>query len=196
MYEKEYSMNISFVTGNKGKYEEVREILGIYKIEVEHINQGKPEIDSDNIKEIATYSAQTLAKQLQKIIVIEDTGLYFHAFNNFPGTRPKFVYKGIGLEGCLKLLKGLDREAHFVTVAAIGWPNGKVELFEGTTQGKICEEINGKSHPQLPFDSIFIPKGYDKTFAEILTVKKKLSHRRKAFEKLGEHLCHNGTQKQ
>jgi len=182
---------VSFVTGNKGKAEEVKEILSKCDVEVEHIDIGKPEIDSDDLREIATYAAKKLAKELQKIVVIEDTGLYFKAFNNFPGTRPKFVVNGIGLKGILKLLKGEERGAYFMTVAAIGWPDGRVKLFEGKVEGKISEEIKGESPEGLPYDSILIPEGHEKTFAEIPEVKKDISHRKSAFEKLGEWLKNN-----
>ncbi len=184
-------IKIYFVTGNKGKFSEIKDILAKYDVEAEHIDKDKPEIDSEDLKEIATYAAKKLAKELGKTVVIEDTGLYFKAFNNFPGTRPKFVYKGIGLKGILKLLEGENREAYFMTIAAIGWPDGKVKLFEGKTEGRIAEEIKGKSHEQLPYDSIFIPEGYDKVFAEIMDVKRQVSHRVKAFEKVGEYLSKN-----
>jgi len=182
-------MKIYFVTGNKGKYLEVKEVMNQYNIKVEHLDIDKPEIKAETIEEIAKDAAEKLAKKLKKTIVCEDTGLFFKAYHNFPGPHPKFVYEAIGFEGIFKLLEGKTREAYFMTVAAYCEPGKKAKTFEGMVEGTIAERITKKIfHVQLPYDQIFIPKGYDKPWAEIIEIKKGDSHRVRAFKKLAEWL--------
>ncbi len=61
-----------------------------------------------------------------------------------------------------------------------------LKIFEGKVYGRISEEIRGNKG--FGFDPIFIPEGYNRTFAEDYELKKKLSHRYKAFMKLKEFL--------
>ena len=182
-------MKIYFVTGNKGKYLEVKEVMKEFGIKVEQIKIDKPEIKSDSIKEIAMDAAEKLAKKVGKTIVCEDTGFFLEAFKNFPGAHPHFIYNAIGLEGIFKLLKGKKRGAYFMTVAAYCKPGGKAKCFEGIFEGKVTKMISRKKTlPGLPYDKIFIPKGYKKPWAEIMHVKKKDSHRLRAFRKLAKFL--------
>ena len=180
---------IYFVTGNQGKFQEVRKIMEPFNIQVEQIKIDKPEIKSDSIKEIAQDAAQNLAKQLNKTIVCEDTGFYLKAYKNFPGVHPKFIYDAIGLTGIFKLLENKNRQAYFMTVAAYCEPGQKAKIFEGIFQGQVADYIAEKdSHKQLPYDKIFIPGGYSQTWAELPEAKLKDNHRKQAFEKLAQYL--------
>ena len=182
-------MKIYFVTGNKGKFLEVKQIMKKYNIKVQQIKIDKPEIKSDSIKEIAEDAAKKLAQKLGKPIVCEDTGFFLKAFKNFPGAHPKFVYDGIGLKGIFKLLEGKKRDAYFMTVAAYCTPSGKPKSFSGIFHGKVSKSISKKaSLPGLPYDKMFMPKGYKKTWAEIPEAKLKGNHRKQAFEKLARFL--------
>ncbi len=184
-------MKISLVTQNKYKFREVKEILAKFNIEVEHINIEKPE-QGATIEEIAKNAAEKLAKQLNKTIIVEDTGVFFLAFDNFPGTKPKKVFEDIGFEGILDKLKGKNRDAQFKTVAAYCEPGKEAILFTGVINGTISEEVRMKDKDVLPYEKLFIPEGYDKVWAEIPEIKQKISHRVKAFEKLCKFLRGTG----
>lgn len=180
---------IYFVTGNQGKYQEVKQIMKPFGIQVEQIKINKPEIKSDSIKEIAEDAAQKLSQQLKKTIVCEDTGFFLQAFKNFPGAHPKFVYEAIGFDGIFKLLENKERAAYFMTVAAYCEPGQKAQTFEGKFNGQVADYIAKEdSHVQLPYDKIFIPHGYSQTWAEIPEAKLKDNHRKQAFEKLAHFL--------
>jgi len=180
-------MKISFVTQNKFKFNEVREILEKFGIEVEKINLEKPE-EGNTIEEIAKNAAEILANKLEKAVVVEDTGVFFKAYDNFPGINSKKVFNEIGFKGLLDKLKGKDRKAQFKTVAAYCEPGKNAKLFVGVVNGFIAEEVRMKDKDVMPYEKIFIPEGYDKVWAEIPEIKKKISHRVKAFEKLGRYL--------
>lgn len=180
-------MKIYFATQNKYKLKEAREVLGKFNIEVEHVNIEKPE-EGNTIEEIAKNAAEVLANKLNKTIVVEDTGIFFLAFDNFPGTKAKRVFIEIGFKGLLDKLKGKIRKAEFKTVAAYCKPGKEALIFVGVIKGTIAEEVRMPEKDVLPYEKLFIPEGYDKVWAEIPEVKQKISHRVKAFEKLGEFL--------
>jgi len=79
-----------------------------------------------------------------------------------------------------------DRSAQFRTVMALQW-NGKTELFEGIVKGQIAEERSGSKG--FGYDPVFIPEGYNISFAEMdAQLKNRMSHRGRAMEKLIEFL--------
>ena len=113
------------------------------------------------------------------------------SLNGFPGTYSKYVQETLGNEGILKLLEdkeGDDRRAYFKTV--IGYCDEKgVKLFKGIVKGMVSYEIRSKGYG-FAYDSIFIPDGEDRTFAEMKTEEKsEISHRKKAFEEFKKFLC-------
>ncbi|KAA6312690.1 Nucleoside triphosphate pyrophosphohydrolase, partial [termite gut metagenome] len=88
----------------------------------------------------------------------------------------------------LQKLEGMEnRKAQFRTVIAL-LLNGEEYLFEGIVCGEIIKEKRGSSG--FGYDPVFIPEGYDKTFAELGNeVKNTISHRAVAMNKLYEFLC-------
>ncbi len=178
---------IYFITSNKHKYSEVKPIAEKYGFCIEMLPGYKIEIQSNDLEEIAVYSAIENYKTLRKPLMVEDAGLFVEALNGFPGPYSSYVYKTIGVNGILKLLEGVsDRRAYFMSVVAIiAEPFFIVE--KGIVKGEISFTPRGTGG--FGFDPIFIPKGSMKTFAEMdISEKNKYSHRAqavsKAFEKL------------
>jgi len=182
-------MKIQFITTNKHKFEEVNDILKDYPIELEWLNMDYDENHDHSMEDIAKTAAKKLADQLNKPIVLEDTGLFFDAYNNFPGALPKFVITTLGFKGIFKLLEGESRKAYFKTVSAFCEPGKDPVLFEGVMNGEITEQVVNPDKDEMPYDKIFIPEGYDKTISEIsFEEKKKYSQRGKSFRKFGEYI--------
>jgi len=80
-----------------------------------------------------------------------------------------------------------NRSAFFKSVVGVLMPDGERNIFTGVTKGSIAESIaKGR---EFGYDPIFIPKGSKVTFAEMsISDKSKVSHRGKAFSKLGRFL--------
>ena len=79
-----------------------------------------------------------------------------------------------------------NRNAQFRTVISLCM-DGKVKQFEGVVKGSIAKEFKGDEG--FGYDPIFIPEGYEQTFAEMsLTEKNKISHRGIAVRKLADFL--------
>ena len=183
------AMKVYFLTSNPNKVKEVIPIFEEVGIEVEPLPGRKLEIQADSLEEIAKSAAEAAAREYkQRPIVLEDSGLFVHTLKGFPGPYSNYVYRTIGIEGILKLMEGVeDRRAHFECAAACVCTDGLVEVEVGKVFGRIAEEPRGSGG--FGFDPIFIPDGYDKTFAELGTdVKLKISHRAVAMRKIARRL--------
>ena len=177
-----------FVTKNKGKYIEVSELAKEYDIDISMLDIEKLEIQSDDIGEIALFSARWVASRIDKSIpiVVEDAGLFIEALKGFPGPYSSYVYKTLGVNGILKLLEGVEnRRAFFKAVAVLEHPELGERMFEGIVYGRIAYKPKGSGG--FGFDPIFIPDGEERTFAELSpSEKNRFSHRARAFRKLFE----------
>jgi len=100
-------MEINLVTSNLHKVKEFKAILG-HEIKINHIELEYKELRSDDPEEITIDAAKRLAEELKKPIVVEDSGLFIEALNDFPGTCSSYIHKRIGLKGILKLMEDID----------------------------------------------------------------------------------------
>jgi len=118
----------------------------------------------------------------------EDTGLEIYALDMAPGVITA-RYAGpersaqANMDKVLEALKNKeDRRARFRTALALVW-EGEEHLFEGIVEGKIASEKRGLGG--FGYDPIFIPDGYDRTFAELEDgIKNQISHRSRAVKQL------------
>ena len=105
---------IVFVTGNKGKFAEVRDILLTFGIEVIQDKNGYPELQEDELEPIAAYGAQYVANKLNMPVMVDDSGIFIKALNGFPGPYSRFVEDRLGNPKVLKLMEGeKDRSSLF-----------------------------------------------------------------------------------
>jgi XTP/dITP diphosphohydrolase len=127
-------------------------------------------------------------RQIKKPVIVDDVGFYISAWNGFPGPLVKWLLKSGGSALILKmLLNEVDRKAKFVS--AIGFHDGKeVHTFIGSVSGTITDQPrSSRKAPEL--ETIFVPDGYKKTYAEMtLEEKSEFSHRKKSLELLKLHL--------
>ena len=191
-------MEIVFATHNQHKTEEVRAILGAdYRI-LNLPELGCPDIPetADTLKGNALQKAQYVADHYGRNCFADDTGLEVLALDGHPGVYSA-RYAG---EGCsyqdnvLKLLGEMqgvtDRRACFKTVIALIL-NGKTYFFEGRVDGIILPEQRGTDG--FGYDPVFLPDGYDQTFAEMSpATKNSISHRGRAIQQLAAFLMDCG----
>ena len=177
---------INFITSNINKVKEFKQILEP-EIKVNHIEMSYPELRSDNPEEIAKHSAQMLANKLKKTIVVEDSGLFIKALNEFPGTCSAYIHKRIGLQGIIKLMERIkNRECTYKSAVAYCEPNKKAISFLGEENGSVAEQIKGSYG--FGHDPIFIPEGNNKTYGEMENCKELKKFRRRAVLKLRDYL--------
>ncbi|BES82627.1 XTP/dITP diphosphatase [Pyrodictium abyssi] len=180
---------IYIATSNMHKVEEIRNVLQGCRYSVEPIDAPKLEIQGD-LQKVALYAATVAYSITSKPVIVEDAGLFIEALKGFPGPYSAYVYKTIGIEGILRLMRGVDnRRAHFYSVIALAHSKG-VTLFEGRCDGRIADEPRGTKG--FGFDPIFVPEGSTRTFAEMdVEEKNRYSHRARAARALCNWLKEN-----
>jgi len=178
-----------FITSNRGKVEEASVVLGEFGFQVIPFNARKLEVQSESLEEVAVKAAESLMGRVPEPFFVEDSGLFVESLNGFPGPYSSYVYRTIGLKGLLKLLEDIDdRRAKFVAVVALCYEH-EIRVFRGEVGGVISEEARG--YGGFGFDPVFVPKGFNRTFAEMsLNEKCKVSHRAKALRAMGRYLAY------
>ena len=139
------------------------------------------------LEDVARFKLEQARGRVGGSFFIEDAGFFVEALNGFPGVYSSHALKALGCEGILKLLRGVrSREAYFKAVIAFADPKGKLRTFTGICRGKIS--LHARGSRGFGFDPIFIPNGYEKTFAEDIEMKNRVSHRRRAIDKFVKFL--------
>lgn len=178
-------MSLFFVTGNTNKLAEAKAILGV---EVEQWNIDLPEIQAlDSQAVIAAKLAEAKIHQPPGAFFVEDISLAMECLGGLPGPLIKWFMQALGPVGLAQMAEKMGNNRANVT-ASIGYVNeqGKEKYVSAVISGIIVLP-RGKSGFQ--FDPIFLPDGYEQTFAEMAPEQKNaISHRRLALEQLRELL--------
>ena len=184
---------IVFATNNAHKLEEVAAILGdgfeVLSLREIGCNTDIPET-SDTFAGNAMQKASFVKEHYGYDCFADDSGLEVDILDGAPGVYSA-RYSGGGSEANMdKLLLNLteksERGAQFRTVVAL-LIGKESHLFEGIVRGTIIEERRGEGG--VGYDPIFVPEGYEQTFAELGSeVKNSISHRAKAVKQLAEYL--------
>ena len=188
-------MKFVFATHNQHKLQEVSlmlpekmNILGLTDIGcMEEIPENQPTLEGNALEK-----ARFVKNNYCFNCFSDDTGLEVEALDGRPGVYSA-RYAGeskssqANMEKLLMELNGVsNRKARFRTVIALVINNEEL-LFEGIAEGEIISEPRGTKG--FGYDPIFIPTGYDQTFAEMpLRLKNTISHRYKAFNMLADYL--------
>ena len=185
-----------FATNNAHKLEEVAAILGD-QVELLSLNDIGCQTDipetAETLEGNALLKSSYIYKNYHLDCFADDTGLEVEALNGAPGVYSARYAGGEGHDAqanMLKLLPELDgkenRKAQFRTAISLIL-DGKEYLFEGVIKGEIIKEKRGDSG--FGYDPVFMPEGYDRTFAELGNdIKNQISHRALAVQKLCEFL--------
>ena len=188
---------IVFATNNQHKLDEIRQILGP-AFEVLSLNdigcyEEIPE-DYETLQENALQKAKYIAEHYAVDCFADDTGLEVDALNGEPGVHSARYAEGTDHDSQAnmdKLLRKLgnnnNRHARFRTVIALIIRNQEEKLFEGIVEGQIAYEKKGTEG--FGYDPIFVPDGYNESFAQLgMDIKNNISHRARAVAKLAEYL--------
>ncbi|WP_313991261.1 non-canonical purine NTP diphosphatase [Xanthocytophaga flava] len=188
-------IQLCFATNNRHKIEEISRLVGtnFHIVSLQEIGcyEELPETH-DTIEENAFEKAEYVWEHFGVSCFADDSGIEVEALNGEPGVNTAF-YAGPqrnandNMDLLLKNLQGkANRNAHFRTCIAL-IINGEKHLFEGRIEGHILERQQGTGG--FGYDPIFMPSGYQKSFAEMtLDEKGSISHRGKAVQKLIEFL--------
>ena len=192
---------------NKKKIREIRDILVKYDMDV--ITRDDAGLPKDDIEETGvTFEENSLLKAAtimdmikadpalnekyrKSPVIADDSGLMVDALGGAPGVHSAryageehdFDANNTKLLDELKDVPDDKRTAHFVTVITMIYPNGEKLVARGECHGHITSEKRGEGG--FGYDPVFVPNGYDKSFAELGTdFKNTISHRARALEEL------------
>ncbi len=192
MMRKLVEKKLVLATHNAGKVAEMQEILapfGITVVSAGDLNLSEPEENGTTFVENATIKAVAAAKESGLPALGDDSGLCVHALGDRPGiysarhNEPKkngFMYAMEKLNE--ELGDSTDRSAHFACAMVIAWPDGETRSFEGRVNGTLCWPVKTGEHG-FGYDPMFVPDGYDASFAELpAAVKNTISHRARALK--------------
>ena len=198
-------MKLVLATRNQGKVRELTEMLyqlpvkegdlsdWQLKTEVISLNAypDAPEVieDGETYMENAAKKASVIAQYTGYLTLADDAGLEVDALNGAPGIHSKRwagedATDAIRIAKLLQALEGVtDRRARFVAAIAVVQPDGaRPEGVLGVCEGHIRHAPVGDSG--FGYDPVFVPDGYNQTFAELgENIKNRISHRAKALQK-------------
>ena len=200
-------MKIVFATNNKHKLQEIRDILG-KEFEIVSLKDIGCDVDipetGNTLEANALQKAQYVYDHYHISCFADDTGLEVDALDGAPGVHSARYAEGTDHNSEANMTKLLhemegkvNRKARFRTVICLiqkkdVCPCGcttvkQVHQFEGIVDGSISQERHGTEG--FGYDPIFVPEGYEKSFAELgEEIKNGISHRARAVAKLAEYL--------
>nr|QJR98229.1 non-canonical purine NTP pyrophosphatase [uncultured Alphaproteobacteria bacterium] len=182
---------------NAGKIAEIKTLLAPLKIEVQsaaELRLGDVEETGTTFEENAKIKANAISLMCGLPCLADDSGLCVDVLDGRPGVySARYAPDRNFKEGMKMLLNEIkesgsnNRKAHFSCCLALACPNQKTKIFEGRVDGSIAQYPKGSNG--FGYDPIFIPEGYEQTFAELGDdVKNQISHRRRALEKFIQEL--------
>jgi XTP/dITP diphosphohydrolase len=198
-------MEMVVATTNRKKVEEIKRILEGLPVTLSTLDEypGCPEVEEteDTFKGNALKKAKAVSGYTGKAAIADDSGLDVFALGGAPGVMSA-RYAGEGasdrdnLEKLLSEMSTLpdgQRDARFVCVIALAYPDGPVKTFEGHVEGRIGMEPRGSTG--FGYDPVFYPEKHERTFAEMAPGEKdSMSHRGRALEGLRRYLTDSDIQ--
>ena len=190
------ALEICFATNNAHKIAEVQQLLDdrfvLKGLRDFGITEELPETQ-DTLEGNSQQKAEYVFSRYKVPVFADDTGLEVQALDNRPGVYSA-RYAGPGRDSVANMEKVLEelqgqpnRQAQFRTVVTLFLPDGAMHQFEGIAKGQLLEAPVGEEG--FGYDPIFVPEGYDRTFAQMSGAEKNtISHRGRAVQKLVDFL--------
>ncbi|MDD4872456.1 MAG: RdgB/HAM1 family non-canonical purine NTP pyrophosphatase [Kiritimatiellae bacterium] len=179
-------MKLLIATRNLHKLEEIKAIFNMASIDLVSMDDFKnlPDVIEDG----ATFESNAIKKAVMLALttklwtLADDSGLQVDCLNGEPGIRSA-RYAGEPVDytanntKLLKNMKGIsNRFAHFCCAVALSSPSGRSQVVMGKCDGRIIDDVKGSNG--FGYDPLFVPNGYDQTFAEMdNSLKNRISHR-------------------
>ena len=183
-------------TNNEGKYKEICNLLSnkVRKYSPKEFDISSPEETGKTFKENSFLKASYFSKKTNLICLSDDSGLEIDLLSGKPGIySSRWSGKKNNFDLAIRrvfeemnnIKEDWTREniARFICSMTLYWPDGKNFSTQGIVKGKISTVKKGKNG--FGYDPIFIPDGYNQTFAEMMpNMKMSIDHRFKAFLKI------------
>ena len=181
-------------TRNTHKTSEIQSMLGDAYHVLDLTSGEFPEVAETGTTfiENATLKAVAISKFIEGIVLSDDSGLEVDALDGEPGV---YSSRYAGTDGdneanntklmteMAKLPAGTEKSARFKCVMVVAENGERLAHFDGSVEGTIVDEPTGDKG--FGYDPLFIPNGYENTFAQLGDeVKNTLSHRAEALKQV------------
>lgn len=176
------------VSSNSAKAGEVERILNI---PVRTVPLEIDEIQGRDLEKIALHKLNKAFKLVKKPVIIDDVSFEINAWNGFPGPLIKWLLEEKNDPSLMLRMLGDEKNRRAIARLAVGFHDGnKPHIFIGEVKGKVSHNNRGENG--FGWDKVFIPQGYDQTFAQMPPkLKDSISHRGKALAKLKDFIKTN-----
>jgi XTP/dITP diphosphohydrolase len=169
-----------FATSNLNKLAEFSAILGY---SLEQVALSLPEPQSLDVSEIARAKAVSAYHETFRPVLVEDSSLAFEAWNGLPGPFVRWFLETVGKAGLVRMMMAEDQRRAVARTAVAFHDGTETHVFVGELAGTIAREVRGDK--DFGWGPIFIPDGYEQTFAEMeRETKHAISMRFQALQKL------------
>lgn len=173
-------MEVRFVSGNEYKIQEITEIMQGTNVQIVPLKIKIEELQTCNVESLVKDKLMKAFSIIGRPLFVEHTGLYIEYLNNFPSGLTQIFWDSLKAEKFAEMIGGLPN-TDVIAKTIIGYCDGKeVYYFEGEIKGKIIDTPRGNQAFQ--WDCVFVPDGYEETFAEMGDRKNQVSMRKKALE--------------
>lgn len=181
---------ITLVTSNHQKAFEIAHALRPYGIRIQTKAVELDELQSIDMARVVVDKAEQAYQAVRGPVLVDDTGIFFVGYHQFPGVLSRYAYMTLGFPGLFKLIQSGQRAYFCSYLAYKASARAKPVVFKGVCRGRLIRSVRGKRKTKMPYDNIFIPDSETKTFAQLgVTGKQRYDHRSKAVRKLATYLC-------
>ncbi len=181
---------LCFASGSPSKATELRHALALPNLKFSKVNT--PDVVDVNLETLTRKKISYITEILPDIpFFVDHTGLHFDALSGLPGGQTGYFIETLGCQKICQMLNGFNtRAARARTVIGL-FHDGNIHTFEGTVFGTIAAQPQGDGGG---FDSIFIPRDFTKTYAELGNeVVYEISMRKLACDQFSDYLEHSFT---
>ena len=182
-------MTLLLVTRNVQKAQRLQALLDR---PIRHVALDLPELQSIHVHNVIEHKARAAYAHLEEPVLVEDTILSFQAWNGVPGALIRWVLDTVGVEGICKMLHDYE---HLEATAEVclGYCDGETfRAFPGTIEGQVVRTPRGDNG--FGWDPLFIPRGWNKTLAEMTEdEKEQISLRKEVVGQLRRFLDEQDT---
>lgn len=174
---------VFFVTSNRQKVAELREIASLYKVAVRVHSYKVHEVQTEDTHDLIVDKALKGFQAIRMPLIVDHASLRMECLGGLPGTLTQLFWKRVGGARLCRIAELLD-DNRAEAVATLAYCDGQsTHVHERTVQGTIAPAPRGRR--KFQWDEIFIPEGHTRTYSQMaITEKNAISQRRAALDAL------------
>ncbi len=177
---------LAIVTGNNKKFAEMSRALHDLGIETERVDAEIDEIKSMDVECVVRDKALKAFALVQRPVLVDDSGIYFEKYNNFPGTYSKFLFRAIGYDGIFRLVQEGDRATFICCVAYMDGTLREPMVMKGVYPGTITENFPRDETNEMPYAPLYVPHHSVVRMSEMTPEERALDHRHQALKQFAQ----------